>query len=200
MQCGQWATAHDVIMPHDIPAGFLFCFSCFLRHDAGAGQTDKGAPASPASRPLPVLSGPVTAQQATSPPPFFVIGSHRGSSSTTGGVAGRLAEPWRQVFYGGWWMALLPYGHWRPGRPVLPRSLPEQVVAEVGYMSQNSHYIGNAKRQASGRLAQYSNARAALSCDPWFSSTQILYRGHLGWLTDPLQLLTAACGPAKTRL
>lgn len=105
---------------------------------------------------VPVFACPLGACYGTAShiaAPFFVIGSHRGSVSTTGGVAGRLAEPWRQVFYGGWWMALLPYGHWRSGRPVLPRSLPEQVVAEVGYMSQNSHAprnIANAKRQASG--------------------------------------------------
>lgn len=154
---------------------------------------------------VPVFASPLGACYGTAShiaAPFFVIGSHRGSPSTTGGVAGRLAEPWRQVFYGGWWMALLPYGHWRSGRPVLPRSHPEQVVAEVDCMSQDSHVTEywqcqttsfgqtGPVQQCPGSTPQRPMVFKHSDPVPW--TPRVAHR--------PVQLLTAACGPAKTPL
>lgn len=45
----QWTTAHDVIMPHEIPVGwfsFLFLLFSPTRHGRALGKPDKGAPAS----------------------------------------------------------------------------------------------------------------------------------------------------------
>lgn len=149
---------------------------------------------------VPAFASPLGAPYGTAShiaAPFFVIGSHRGSPSTTGGVAGRLPEPWRQVFYGGWWMALLPYGHWRSGRPVLPRSHPEQVVAEVGYMSQNSHTLAmpNSKLRADwpSTAMPGQHVPATHGFDALRSCTVDTSGGpetHAG-------VLTAACCPAR---
>lgn len=192
-------------MPHEIPAGllFVFCFSCFFFSDEtrGSWPARQGS-----SRPLarvPAFCTPLGALLRPSKPhrrPLFCNWVTSRSSLYHGWRRWSAGRAWRQPFTAV--MALLPRAKChmsiaRSGRPVLPRSQPEQVVVEVDLASQKSPRIGNAKRHAPARQAQYSNSRTMPSCDPWFPSTHILLRGHLGWPRSPAQMLTAARRPGS---
>lgn len=197
----QWTTAHDVIMPHEIPAGwfsFLFLLFSPTRHGRALGEPDKGAPA---SHPCPGLCRTSWGLLRPSKPhrrPLFCNWVTSPANLYHGWRRCSPGRAWRQASLS---MAVVwLYYHVAIGgaeRPVIPRSHPEQVVAEVDMGVANSPCIGNAKLQASGGQAQ-----CRLSPDSTFLRPMVLKHSDPPpraprVVQRPVQVLTAANGPER---